>query len=138
MKTHLDRRAFLKTAAGGLALFGSSLFFSRNPLFAKDPYNLGDITITWAGVQPFYLPCAVAKEKGFFDEEGVKVGKIFTSKGGSDTVRNITDGGLPFGECSADSAVLAIVKRNEPFKLVAGGAKSPGSVVWVVRPDSNL
>jgi NitT/TauT family transport system substrate-binding protein len=33
---------------------------------------------------------------------------------------------------------LAIVKRNEPFKLVAGGAKSPGSVVWVVRPDSHL
>ncbi len=138
MKTNLDRRTFLKTTVGGLAAFGSSLIFSRNPLFAKDPYNLGDITITWAGVQPFYLPCAVAKEKGFFEEEGVKVGKIFTSKGGSDTVRNIMDGGLPFGECSADSAVLAIVKRNEPFKLVAGGAKSPGSVVWVVRPDSNL
>jgi len=48
------------------------------------------------------------------------------------------DGGLPMGECSADSAVMAIVKRDEPFKLVAGGAKSPGSVVWVVRPDSNL
>jgi NitT/TauT family transport system substrate-binding protein len=138
MKTDLDRRAFLKTTVGGLAAFGSSILFSNNPLFAKEPYNLGDITITWAGVQPFYLPCAVAKEKGFFDEEGVKVGKIFTSKGGSDTVRNIMDGGLPIGECSADSAVMAIVKRNEPFKLVAGGAKSPGSVVWVVRPDSPL
>jgi len=138
MKTNLDRREFLKTTVGGVAAFGMPFFFN-NPLFAaKDPYNLGDITITWAGVQPFYLPCAVAKEKGFFEEEGVKVGKIFTSKGGSDTVRNIMDGGLPLGECSADSAVMAIVKRNEPFKLVAGGAKSPGSVVWVVRPDSNL
>jgi NitT/TauT family transport system substrate-binding protein len=138
MKTDLDRRAFLKTAVGSLAAFGSSSLFSGKLLFAKEPYNLGDITITWAGVQPFYLPCAVAQEKGFFDAEGVKVGKIFTSKGGSDTVRNIMDGGLPLGECSADSAVMAIVKRDEPFKLVAGGAKSPGSVVWVVRPDSTL
>ena len=138
MKTDLDRRAFLKTAIGSLAVLESSSLFSGKLLFAKEPYNLGDITITWAGVQPFYLPCAVAQEKGFFDAEGVKVGKIFTSKGGSDTVRNIMDGGLPLGECSADSAVMAILKRDEPFKLVAGGAKSPGSVVWVVRPDSNL
>ena len=138
MKTDLDRRAFLKTAMGSLAALESSSLFSGKILFAKEPYNLGDITITWAGVQPFYLPCAVAQEKGFFDAEGVKVGKIFTSKGGSDTVRNIMDGGLPLGECSADSAVMAILKRDEPFKLVAGGAKSPGSVVWVVRPDSNL
>jgi NitT/TauT family transport system substrate-binding protein len=138
MKMNLDRRTFLKATAGGLAALGSSMLFGGNPLFAKDPYNLGDITITWAGVQPFYLPCAVAKEKGFFDEEGVNVGNIFTSKGGSDTVRNIVDGGLPLGECSADSAVMAIVKREEPFKLVAGGAKSPGSVVWVVQPDSKI
>jgi NitT/TauT family transport system substrate-binding protein len=138
MKTNLDRRAFLKTSVVGLAAVGSSALLGGKPLFAKEAYSLGDITITWAGVQPFYLPCAVAKEKGFFEEEGVKVGKIFTSKGGSETVRNIMDGGLPLGECSADSAVMAIVKRNEPFKLVAGGAKSPGSVVWVVRPDSNL
>jgi NitT/TauT family transport system substrate-binding protein len=138
MKTDLDRRAFLKTAVGSLAALGSSSLFSGELLFAREPYNLGDITITWAGVQPFYLPCAVAQEKGFFDAEGVKVGKIFTSKGGSDTVRNIMDGGLPLGECSADSAVMAILKRDEPFKLVAGGAKSPGSVVWVVRPDSSL
>jgi NitT/TauT family transport system substrate-binding protein len=138
MKTDLDRRAFLKTAMGSLAALESSSLFSGKLLIAKEPYNLGDITITWAGVQPFYLPCAVAQEKGFFDAEGVKVGKIFTSKGGSDTVRNIMDGGLPLGECSADSAVMAILKRDEPFKLVAGGAKSPGSVVWVVRPDSNL
>jgi len=138
MKTDLDRRAFLRTAVGSLAVLGSSSLFSGKPLFAKEAYPLGDITITWAGVQPFYLPCAVAQEKGFFDAEGVKVGKIFTSKGGSDTVRNIMDGGLPLGECSADSAVMAIVKRDEPFKLVAGGAKSPGSVVWVVRPESSL
>lgn len=64
--------------------------------------------------------------------------KFFTSRGGSSTVRNIVDGGLPFGECSADSATMAIIKRKEPFKLVAGGAKSPGSIVWIVRPDSDI
>jgi NitT/TauT family transport system substrate-binding protein len=138
MKTNLDRREFLKTTIGGLTFLGSTSLFRGNLLYAKEPYNLGDITITWAGVQPFYLPCEVAKEKGFLEEEGVKVGKFFTSKGGSETVRNIIDGGLPFGECSADSSTIAIVKRKEPFKLVAGGAKSPGSVVWVVRPDSNI
>jgi NitT/TauT family transport system substrate-binding protein len=138
MRTKLDRREFLRTTLAGSAFWGSTFFLKGSLLNAKEPYNLGDITITWAGVQPFYLPCAVAKEKGFLEEEGVKVGKFFTSKGGSDTVRNIIDGGLPMGECSADSAAMAIVKRKEPFKLVAGGAKSPGSVVWVVRPDSNI
>jgi NitT/TauT family transport system substrate-binding protein len=138
MKTSLDRREFLKTTVGGLAFWGSTSLFKSNLLYAKEPYNLGDITISWAGVQPFYLPCAVAKERGFLEEEGVKVGKFFTSKGGSETVRNIMDGGLPMGECSADSAAMAIVKRNEPFKLVSGGAKSPGSALWVVRPDSNI
>jgi len=138
MRTRIDRREFLKTTLAGSAFLGTAFFFKGNLLHAKEPHNLGDITITWAGVQPFYLPCAVAKEKGFLEEEGVKVGKFFTSKGGSDTVRNIIDGGLPFGECSADSSAMAIVKRKEPFKLVAGGAKSLGSAVWVVRPDSNL
>jgi NitT/TauT family transport system substrate-binding protein len=138
MKMNLVRRHFWKATLAGLIVLGSTCVLGGNLLYAKEPYDLGDITITWAGVQPFYLPCAVAKEKGFFEQEGVKVGKIFTSKGGSETVRNIVDGGLPFGECSADSATMAIVKRKERFKLVAGGAKSPGSVVWVVRPDSNI
>jgi NitT/TauT family transport system substrate-binding protein len=138
MKTSLDRRNFLRKALSGSALLSSTLLLRNNPLFAKEPYNVGDITITWAGVNQFYLPCAVAKEKGFFEEEGVKVGKFFTSKGGSETVRNIIDGGLPFGECSADSATMAILKRKEPFKLVAGGCKSLGSMMWLVRPDSNI
>ncbi len=138
MKKSLDRREFLRRTLAGSAFWGSTFTLGSNLLHAKEPYNVGDLTITWAGVQPFYLPCAVAKEKGFLEEEGVKVGKFFTSKGGSETVRNIIDGGLPFGECSADSATMAIVKRKEPFKLVAGGAKAPGSVVWVVRPDSNI
>lgn len=129
---------FLKLKFIALIIFGSIFLFNNNLLFGKELFNVGDITITWAGVQPFYLPCAVAKERGFFEEEGVKVGKIFTSKGGASTVRNIIDGGLPFGECSADSATMAIVKNKEPFKLVAGGAKSPGSIVWMVRPDSNI
>lgn len=121
MKTSLGRREFLKTTIGGLAAFGSADLLGSKFIYAKEPFNLGDITITWAGVQPFYLPCAVAKEKGFFEEERVKVGKFFTSRGGSETVRNIIDGGLPMGECSADSATMAIIKRKDPFKLVAGG-----------------
>jgi NitT/TauT family transport system substrate-binding protein len=138
METSLNRREFLKTTLVGTAVFGSTSLLMGNSLSARELYNLGDITITWAGVNQFYLPCAVAKERGFFEEEGVRVGKFFTSKGGSETVRNIIDGGLPFGECSADSAAMAIVKRKEPFKLVAGGAKSLGSMMWLVRPDSNI
>ncbi|MFH1490504.1 MAG: ABC transporter substrate-binding protein [Pseudomonadota bacterium] len=138
MKIRLSRREGVKTAIGGLIVLGTVLLFGGSPLYAKEPYDLGDLTITWAGVQMFYLPCEVAKAKGFFEEEGIKVGKFFTSKGGSSTVRNIVDGGLPMGECSADSAVMAISKRKEPFKLVAGGVISTGSIAWVVRKDSEL
>lgn len=140
MKNSLGRREFLKTTIGSLTTLGATFLFGGNSRYgyAKELFNIGDITITWAGVQPFYLPCEVAKERGFLEEEGIKVGKFFTSKGGSDTVRNIVDGGLPFGECAADAAAMAIVKRKEPFKIVAGGTKSVGSMLWIVRPDSNL
>jgi NitT/TauT family transport system substrate-binding protein len=138
MKTCLNRRDPVKTFISGFIVFMAIFLIGGNFLHAKEPYDLGDITITWAGVQMFYLPCEVAKDKGFFEEEGIKVGKFFTSKGGSSTVRNIVDGGLPMGECSADSAVMAIMKREEPFKLVAGGVISTGSIAWVVRPDSGL
>lgn len=138
MKIRLKRRNFAKTTMVGLIVLGAIFLLVGHPPYAKDLYDLGDITISWAGVQPFYLPSEVAKEKGFFEEEGIKVGKFFTSKGGSSTIRNIVDGGLPMGEASADSAAMAIIKLKEPFKLVAGGTKSPGSMVWIVRPDSDI
>jgi len=75
MKMRLCRRGFLKVIVIGIGILGSNFLFENNLLFGKELFNVGDITITWAGVQPFYLPCAVAKEKGFFEEEGVKVGK---------------------------------------------------------------
>ncbi len=134
----LDRREFLKTTIRRMTALGGISLLGVNPLYAKPAYNVGDITVTWAGIFLYYLPLEIAKEKGFLEEEGIKIGKIFTSKGGATTVRNIVDGGLPFGECSADSATMAIVKVKEPFKLVAGGVKSPGSLAWVARPDSPI
>lgn len=134
----LGRREFLKTAVVGLGVLGASGLYHGKLGWAEKLYNLGDITISWAGVQLFYLPCEVAREKGFFEQEGLTVGKFFTSSGGSSTVRNIIDGGLPMGECSADSAASAIVKLQEPYKLVAGGIRTTGSILWLVRPDSNI
>lgn len=137
-KFSLERREFLKKSIGSMAVLGGISILGESHLYGRELYNVGDITVTWAGIFLYYLPAEVAKEKGFFEEEGIKVGKFFTSKGGATTVRNIVDGGLPFGECSADSATSAIVKAKEPFKLVAGAVKSPGSLAWLVRPDSPI
>lgn len=134
----LTRREFLKGTVGGAAALGGLSILNRNMAWAQTPYDFGDITITWAKVFFYDIPSVVARDKGFLKKEGIRIGDIFTSKGGSTTVRNIIDGGLLIGESAIAAAALAIVKQKEPYTLVAGGVKSPGSISWVVLEDADL
>ena len=83
------------------------------------------------------VPYAVAMKKGFFKEAGIDVTGILTSKGGGTTVRNVLEGGLPFGEVAL-SAAIAAIQEGADIKIVMGAVRSAADVYWVTMPDSPI
>lgn len=138
----MTRRELLRVAAagGGLLVLGpaGAALSPASGRAAAQPVNIGTITITWYPVFLYFLPVSVAIEKGFMREEGVEVKEIIGAKGGGETVRNMTEGGLVLADAAAAASVLAIIRAQEPLMLVAGGTKSPGDISWVVREDSPI
>ncbi len=102
---------------------------------AAVPANAEEITVTHWGALMYGTPYAVAIKKGFFKEAGIDVTGILTSKGGGTTVRNVMEGGLPFGEVALSAAVAAMQEQAD-FKIVMMGVRSAADIYWVVKPDS--
>ncbi|MEH7392031.1 ABC transporter substrate-binding protein [Bacillus sp. JJ1503] len=96
-----------------------------------------DISVTHYPTGLYAVPYDVGMEKGFFEEEGIKINKIIGSSGGGTTVRNVLSGDLPFGDVSA-SAVFQSYLAGAPLKIVSGGVQSVGDVVYVTRKDSDI
>jgi NitT/TauT family transport system substrate-binding protein len=103
--------------------------------FAAIPAKAEEITVTHWGALMYGTPYAVAIKKGFFKEAGVDVTGILTSKGGGTTVRNVMEGGLPFGEVALSAAVAAM-QEDADIKIVMMGVRSAADIYWVVKPDS--
>ena len=80
-------------------------------------------------------PYAVALKKGFFKQAGIDITGILTSKGGGTTVRNVMEGGLPFGEVALSAAVAAM-QEDADIKIVMMGVRSAADIYWVVKPES--
>jgi NitT/TauT family transport system substrate-binding protein len=102
---------------------------------AAIPAKAEEITVTHWGALMYGTPYAVAIKKGFFKEAGVDVTGILTSKGGGTTVRNVMEGGLPFGEVALSAAVAAM-QEGADIKIVMMGVRSAADIYWVVKPDS--
>ena len=101
------------------------------------PAKADEITVTHWGALMYGTPYAVAIKKGFFKEAGIDITGILTSQGGGTTVRNVLDGGLPFGEVALSAAVAAM-QENTDIKIVMMGVRSAADIYWVVKPDSPL
>lgn len=93
------------------------------------------ISVTHWGVLLYGAPYAVAIEKGFFKNAGVKIDGILTSKGGGTTVRNVIQGGLPYGEVALGAAIAA-AREGLDIKIVNNGVQNLADLVWVTMPDS--
>lgn len=104
---------------------------------ASLPAKAEEITVTHWGALMYGTPYAVAIKKGFFKEAGIDVTGILTSKGGGTTVRNVMEGGLPFGEVALSAAVAAM-QEDADIKIVMMGVRSAADIYWVVKPDSPL
>ena len=104
---------------------------------AAGPVKAEEITVTHWGALMYGTPYAVALAKGFFKQAGIDVTGILTSKGGGTTVRNVMEGGLPFGEVALSAAVAAM-QEGADIKIVMMGVRSAADIYWVVKPDSPL
>jgi NitT/TauT family transport system substrate-binding protein len=104
---------------------------------AAVPAKAEEITVTHWGALMYGTPYAVALKKGFFKEAGVDVTGILTSKGGGTTVRNVMEGGLPFGEVALSAAVAAM-QEGADIKIVMMGVRSAADIYWVVPPNSPI
>jgi NitT/TauT family transport system substrate-binding protein len=104
---------------------------------AKSAGGLDEVSITvshWptSGYSATYM---VGMEKGFFEDEGIKLKDVVPGAGGGTTVRSITTGDLDFG----DVATTGLVKATQAGAPLVGIATSSGSIadlVWVAKKDS--
>ncbi|MFW5833464.1 MAG: ABC transporter substrate-binding protein [Pseudomonadota bacterium] len=103
---------------------------------AATPAKAIDLTVTHWGVLMYGAPFAVAREKGFFAEEGVDVTGFLTSQGGGTTLRNALAADVPYGEVSL-AAVVAAALQGLDLTIVHAGVRSVGDILWVTRNDAD-
>lgn len=118
-----------RTLAGAAALAWAGLF-------AAVPAQAEEIVVTHYGSLMYGAPYAVAMEKGYFEEAGVDVTGVLTSKGGGTSVRNMMAGETPFAEVALPAAISAI-KEGFPIRIVMMGT-SGSSAHLVTRPGETL
>jgi NitT/TauT family transport system substrate-binding protein len=94
------------------------------------------LAVTQYGKVISSLPWAIALEKGWLKENGLKVESILSSDGGGTSMRNMLASDLPFGESAISAAVAARLKAKLEIVLVYGGGDSIGELTWMSLPDS--
>lgn len=126
----VSRRTLLAGMAGSLAL-------PYLPSAALAQGAARQVTVTHWGVLLYGAPYAVAIEEGFYRAEGVNIDGVLTSKGGGTTMRNVMASPLPYGEVSL-AAALAAQNQGLDVRVIHGGARTTGEILWVVSPNSDI
>lgn len=83
------------------------------------------------------LPWAVAMEKGYFDEAGVKIDQVIAGAGGGTTLRNVLASDLPYGEV-ATSAAIAASRAGLDIVIVNTSSSHIGEIALVANPKSAI
>ncbi len=83
------------------------------------------------------LPWAVAMEKGYFTDAGVKIDEIIAGAGGGTTLRNVLASDLPYGEV-ATSAALAAARSGIEVVIVNSSSSHIGEIALVADPKSGI
>jgi NitT/TauT family transport system substrate-binding protein len=83
------------------------------------------------------LPWAVAMEKGYFQDEGIKIDSIIAGQGGGTTLRNMLASDLPYGEV-ATSAALAAIRSGVDLVIVNTASDHIGEIALVANPKSDI
>lgn len=96
-----------------------------------------DLAVSQYGRVTATLPWAVAMEKGYFADEGIKIDHIIAGMGGGTTLRNMLASDLPYGEV-ATSAAIAAIKAGIPIEIVNTASDNIGEIALVVKPNSSV
>jgi NitT/TauT family transport system substrate-binding protein len=96
-----------------------------------------DLVVSQYGRVTATLPWAVAQEKGFFADEGVKIDKIISGGGGGTTLRNMLASNLPYGEV-ATSAALAAIRSGVDLVIVNTASDHIGEIALVANPQGKV
>jgi NitT/TauT family transport system substrate-binding protein len=83
------------------------------------------------------LPWAVAMEKGYFADAGIKIDQIIAGAGGGTTLRNVLASDLPYGEV-ATSAALAAARSGIDVVIVNTASSHIGEIALVADAKSNI
>src|SRR4029079_17026816 len=102
-----------------------------------DPARALDLAVSQYARITATLPWAVAMEKGYFTEEGVKIDNIISGLGGGTTLRNMLASDLPYGEV-ATSAALAAIKAGLDVVIVNSASSHIGEIALVADPKSGI
>jgi NitT/TauT family transport system substrate-binding protein len=83
------------------------------------------------------LPWAVAMEKGYFDDAGIKIDQVIAGAGGGTTLRNVLASDLPYGEV-ATSAALAAARSGIDVVIVNTASSHIGEIALVADAKSGI
>jgi NitT/TauT family transport system substrate-binding protein len=95
----------------------------------------GDLAVSQYGRVTATLPWAVALEKGYFADAGIKIDHIISGEGGGTTLRNMLASDMPYGEV-ATSAALAAIKSGVDIVIVNTASDHIGEIALVANPKS--
>lgn len=90
---------------------------------------------THFGALTYGLPLAVAVAEGYFEEAGVQLDGILTSKGGATAIRNALASDFKYGEVGIP-ALMAARESGLDLVIVNVAVASHGDVTWVAKRGS--
>ncbi len=117
--------------------YASALLLAALALGTPRDIRASELAVSQYGRVTATLPWAVALEKGYFAEEGLKIDQIISGKGGGTTLRNMLASDLPYGEV-AMSAALAARKSGIDVVIVNTASDHIGEIALVANPRSSI
>jgi len=101
-----------------LAASIASLVLPGIALAQKAPLKPVTLVLEWTGFQPQHFGFWIAKERGWYADEGLDV-TIKSSAGSTQAMQLVTGGQAEFGNVAASSLALSAGKGDMPLRMVA-------------------
>ncbi len=126
----LSRRTYIAAGVAG------SIGALSGCLGGDDDDREFEATVThWPDLM-YNAPYHVAIQNGYFEDNDINV-EFVGSEGGGTTVRNVVDGGLPFGEVATPAAINAYM-AGAPITAIAGATRTVNEIYWVAPDGSDI